>query len=62
MPRAHETFVRQGWEGIVPWPVDFRSGDLAGLRGIWRLDRNLLGLNLALKEYLGLLVYRVTGR
>lgn len=61
MPRAHETFVRNGWEGIVAWPVDFRSGDLAGLRGIWRLDRNLLGVNLALKEYLGTLVYRLTG-
>jgi uncharacterized SAM-binding protein YcdF (DUF218 family) len=62
MPRAHETFVRQGWEGVVAWPVDFRSGDLAGLRGIWRLDRNLLGINLALKEYLGSLVYRLTGK
>ncbi|MGL4236354.1 YdcF family protein [Tabrizicola sp.] len=62
MPRAHETFVRQGWEGIVAWPVDFRSGDLAGMRGIWRLDRNLLGVNLALKEYFGSLVYRITGK
>jgi len=62
MPRAHETFTRNGWEGITAWPVDFRSGDLAGLRGIWRLDRNLLGVNLALKEYLGTLVYRITGK
>jgi uncharacterized SAM-binding protein YcdF (DUF218 family) len=62
MPRAHETFVRAGWDGIVAWPVDFRSGDLAGLRGIWRLDRNLLGVNLALKEYLGTLAYRITGK
>jgi uncharacterized SAM-binding protein YcdF (DUF218 family) len=62
MPRAHETFARNGWEGITPWPVDFRSGDLAGLRGIWRLDRNLLGVNLALKEYLGTLAYRITGK
>jgi uncharacterized SAM-binding protein YcdF (DUF218 family) len=62
MPRAHDSFLRAGWQGIVAWPVDFRSGDLAGLRGIWRLDRNLLGLNLALKEYLGMLAYRVAGR
>lgn len=62
MPRALETFTRNGWEGITPWPVDFRSGDLAGLRGIWRLDRNLLGVNLALKEYLGTFVYRMTGK
>jgi len=62
MPRAQETFARQGWVGLVPWPVDFRSGDLAGLRGIWRLDRNLMGANLALKEYLGMLVYRIMGK
>jgi uncharacterized SAM-binding protein YcdF (DUF218 family) len=62
MPRAHETFVRAGWTDITAWPVDFRSGDLAGLRGIWRLDRNLLGVNLALKEYLGTLAYRITGK
>ncbi|MFN6055534.1 MAG: YdcF family protein [Paracoccaceae bacterium] len=61
MPRAHETFLREGWEGIVAWPVDFRSGDLADGRGIWRLDRNLQGLNLGLKEYLGTMVYRVMG-
>jgi uncharacterized SAM-binding protein YcdF (DUF218 family) len=60
MPRAHETFVGAGWTDMIAWPVDFRSGDLAGLRGIWRLDRNLLGLNLALKEYLGMLAYRIT--
>jgi dTDP-4-dehydrorhamnose reductase len=45
-----ETFDPQGWDGHVPWPVDFRSGDLADGRGIWRLDRNLLGVNLALKR------------
>lgn len=62
MPRAQETFARNGWTDITPWPVDFRSGDLKGLRGIWRLDRNLLGVNLALKEYLGTLAYRITGK
>lgn len=62
MPRAHETFLREGWDGIIAWPVDFRSGDLADGRGIWRLDRNLQGLNLGLKEYLGSLVYRMTGK
>lgn len=62
MPRAHQTFTKAGWTGIVAWPVDFRSGDLADGRGIWRLDRNLLGVNLALKEYLGTVVYWVTGK
>jgi uncharacterized SAM-binding protein YcdF (DUF218 family) len=62
MPRAQQTFARQGWQGLVPWPVDHRSGDLAELRGIWRLDRNLMGVNLALKEYLGMLIYRIMGK
>ena len=62
MPRAQATFVRQGWNGLVHWPVDHRSGDLAGLRGIWRLDRNLTGANLALKEHFGMLVYRIMGK
>jgi uncharacterized SAM-binding protein YcdF (DUF218 family) len=62
MPRAVEVFRRQGWDGIVPWPVDFRSGDLADGRGIWRFDRNLSGVNVALKEYLGTLAYRMVGK
>lgn len=62
MPRAHAAFAREGWEGLVAWPVDHRSGDLAGLRGIWRLDRNLMGANLAVKEYLGMIAYRVLGQ
>ncbi len=61
MPRAMETFTRAGWTGMVAWPVDFRSGALAGAPG-WRLDENLSGLDTALKEYLGLLVYRIAGK
>lgn len=62
MPRAYSSFTRAGWTGIVAWPVDFRSGDLADGRGIWRLDRNLFAVNVALKEYLGTLAYWITGR
>lgn len=62
MPRAYRTFATAGWQGLVAWPVDFRSGDLADGRSIWRLDRNLYGANLALKEYLGTLIYWITGR
>lgn len=61
MPRSMETFDRAGWQNIVAWPVDFRSGDLA--RGAtWRLDDSLADVNTALKEYLGLWVYRMTGK
>jgi uncharacterized SAM-binding protein YcdF (DUF218 family) len=38
MPRAVETFERNGWTGLVPWPVDFRSGGQA-LRLEWSAGR-----------------------
>lgn len=61
MPRAMETFRRAGWTGVVPWPVDFRTGTGQGWLE-WRLDDHLVALNTALKEYLGLLVYRLAGK
>ncbi|MEO8242597.1 MAG: YdcF family protein [bacterium] len=61
MRRAMETFRRAGWQDLTAWPVDYRSGDLSdGAR--WRLDQNLEGVDIALKEYLGLFVYWITGR
>ncbi|MBI1170241.1 YdcF family protein [bacterium] len=64
MPRAMETFTRNGWTGLVPWPVDFRSSWVPGtwLEPGWRLDKNLTDLDTALKEYLGLLAYRIAGK
>lgn len=61
MPRAMESFTRAGWSGLTPWPVDFRSADLRS-RLNWSFVENLQVLDTALHEYLGLLVYRVTGR
>lgn len=61
MPRSVETFTRAGWTGLVPWPVDFRSG-AETFRLEWRLDDHLSELNVALKEYLGLVVYRLAGK
>lgn len=49
-------------DGIIAGQVDFRSGYRAGLRGIWRLDRSFLGINLAPKEYPGTFVCGVTGK
>lgn len=59
MPRAVGTFCAAGWDGIVPWPTDFRGG--RGGTG-WRFAANLDELNVAAKEWVGLLGYRVTGR
>lgn len=61
MPRSVETFTRAGWTGLVPWPVDFRSGTQT-FRLEWRLDDHLSELNVAMKEYLGLVVYRLAGK
>lgn len=62
MPRSVNSFEAAGWTGITPWPVDYRSGNLADGRGIWQLDRNLQAVNTAIKEYVGTIVYRVSGK
>ena len=61
MPRAMETFQRAGWPGLVAWPVDFRSGRMP-LVPAWHLDKNLGDIDVALKEYVGLLAYRIAGK
>ena len=61
MPRAMQSFGAAGWQGIVAYPVDFRSSDFVD--GIdWRLARNLTLINAALREWIGQLAYAVTGR
>lgn len=59
MPRSVNSFRAAGWENIVPWPVDYRA-IRAGLG--WDLGRNLEVLNTAVREYIGLFAYRMTGR
>lgn len=61
MPRAMRSFQAVGWDGIVPWPVDHRAESFAaGIR--WDLTQHLVVLNTAVREYLGLIAYRLTGR
>lgn len=60
MPRAFRSFKRAGWTDLVAYPVDYRSGNFTSGIG-FDLAGNLLDLNLALNEYLGLLVYGVLG-
>jgi len=60
MPRALGSFCAAGWSGIIPYPVDFRA---AASRGpSWDFAGRLYGLNVALKEWVGLAAYRLTGR
>jgi hypothetical protein len=45
----------------VPYPTDYRGGSFWDQVG-WDLADNLTELNTGVKEWVGLLAYRVTGR
>ena len=61
MARAYRSYATAGWDGIVAWPVDHRSQSLARGTG-WALAENLTKLNIAAKEAVGGLAYRILGR
>jgi uncharacterized SAM-binding protein YcdF (DUF218 family) len=61
MPRAMRSFETAGWPPLTAWPVDYRSAEFSDRIG-WNFTRNLDVLNRACKEYVGSLVYRLTGR
>jgi len=60
MPRATGTFCAAGWTGLVPFPVDYRAVGGGGLG--WDFAERLRTLNIAVKEWIGLVAYRLTGR
>lgn len=60
MPRAVASFRKAGWGSIVPYPVDYRS--LPFWQGVvWDFSGHLEALNVAVKEYVGMLAYRYLG-
>ena len=61
MGRALASFEAAGWDDIVPHPVDYRTGSFSDAIG-WNFSSNLEVLNIAIKEWVGRLAYRVTGR
>jgi len=61
MPRALGTFCAAGWRNLVPYPTDYRGGKIREQIG-WNLGENLMDLNIGVKEWVGLLAYRITGR
>ena len=61
MRRAVASFCTAGWQNLIPWPTDYRSGELIDRIG-WNLASNLENLNTGAKEWLGIHVYRFTGR
>ena len=61
MGRALRSFEVAGWRDIAPYPVDYRSGGFL-TAVVWGLPGKLGLLNMSIKEWLGRLVYRMTGR
>ena len=61
MGRALASFEAAGWGDIVPHPVDYRTGSFSDGIG-WNLSGNLEVLNIAIKEWVGRMAYRLTGR
>lgn len=61
MPRAMHSFETAGWTGLVPWPVDYRTSSFADGIG-WNLTRNLMVLSIAIREQVGQIAYRLSGR
>lgn len=59
MPRAVQSFAAAGWPAVLPYPVDHRAQPV--VLG-WDLSGHLTDLNTAVREYVGLIAYRVTGR
>ena len=61
MGRALASFEAAGWGEIIPHPVDYRTGSFNDGIG-WNFAGTLEVLNIAIKEWVGRLAYRVTGR
>ena len=61
MPRAMRSFEAAGWPELIPWPVDYRTSAFADGIG-WDLTHNLKVLNTAIREQVGQIAYRLSGR
>ena len=61
MPRAMRSFEARDGRASSPGPVDYRTSRFTDDIG-WDLTRNLQVLNTAIREQVGQLAYRLTGR
>jgi uncharacterized SAM-binding protein YcdF (DUF218 family) len=61
MPRAMGSFRAAGWT-VLPWPVNYTTGADPGLWYNWPFPTRLNQAEGALREWLGLVVYRLTDR
>lgn len=63
MPRAMGTFRAAGWRDLVAVPVDYRTrGEGDVLRPFGSVGEGLRRLDIAVKEWIGLIAYAATGR
>lgn len=60
MPRSMATFTKAGWN-VSAYPVDFRTGTGTPWT-CYSLRDGVISWQLLLHEWLGLLIYRITGR
>jgi hypothetical protein len=61
MRRAVASFCAAGWTDLVPWPTDYRGGNVADGIG-WSFSEHARDLEIAIREVVGLAAYRMTGR
>lgn len=62
MPRAAGLFRKAGFP-VEPYPVDWRAGDESSLASFMALATDgLLKTDIAVREWIGLIAYRVTGK
>ncbi len=61
MPRSVGIFRKQGWK-VIPYPVDFYSITSDAIRVDPKLWQNLRDLQIAVREWIGLVVYYYTGK
>lgn len=60
MPRAVACFAKVG-RPVIPWPVDFQRVPLAGARNWLPRAAALERSSMAVREYAGLITYRIAG-
>lgn len=56
MPRAHGAFAKAGWT-VIPYPVSYRVSHVAS-----PADRDYSVLKVAVREWIGIAAYTLTGR
>jgi uncharacterized SAM-binding protein YcdF (DUF218 family) len=61
MPRTVACFRAAGWD-VIPYPADFQSVRGGWNAGSFQIADNLVLLDLAMHEWIGLAYYRLTGR